>query len=157
MQVRELLESDRPWASTLVAEHFGSPRVVSRGRVHDTRAFPGLVAEIDGASAGLLQYRVHDRQCEILVLIAVKPRAGAGRRLLEAVAQVAQAHGCRRPWLVTTNDNRGAIAFYRSVGWRQVAVHRGAVREARRLKPEIPERGEGGVPIEDEVELEIRV
>jgi len=73
------------------------------------------------------------------------------------VARVARARGCRRLWLVTTQDNRSALAFYRSVGWRQVAVHRGAVREARRLKPEIPERGEGGVPIEDEVELELEI
>jgi hypothetical protein len=39
-------------------------------------------------------------------------------------------------------------------GWRQCAVHRGAVAEARRLKPQIPVNGHDGVPIEDEIEFE---
>jgi hypothetical protein len=47
-----------------------------------------------------------------------------------------------------------AIDFYRAVGWRQVAIHRGAAREARKLKPEIPEFDDRGVPIEDEIEFE---
>jgi hypothetical protein len=59
--------------------------------------------------------------------------------------------------LITTNNNRDAMEFYRAVGWRQVAIHRGAVREARKLKPEIPEFDEAGVPIEDEVEFELSV
>jgi D-aminopeptidase len=35
-----------------------------------------------------------------------------------------------------------------------VAVHKGAIVESRRLKPEIPRYGVGGQPIEDEVEFE---
>lgn len=35
-----------------------------------------------------------------------------------------------------------------------VAVHRKAVDEARRLKPEIPLIGNDGIPIRDEIELE---
>ena len=58
---------------------------------------------------------------------------------------------------VTTNDNGPAILFYRAVGWELVAVHKGAIAESRRLKPEIPEVGLGGVPIEDELEFELRL
>jgi hypothetical protein len=58
-------------------------------------------------------------------------------------------------WLITTNDNRTALSFYRAIGWRQVAVHRGAMRESRRLKPEIPELAPDGTPIEDEIEFEL--
>jgi hypothetical protein len=36
---------------------------------------------------------------------------------------------------------------------RLVAVHRGAVDEARRLKPSIPELGEYGIPLHDELEF----
>jgi len=35
-----------------------------------------------------------------------------------------------------------------------VAVHRDAVSDSRRLKPEIPQVGEHGIPIRDEIELE---
>jgi RimJ/RimL family protein N-acetyltransferase len=84
----------------------------------------------------------------------VPPAAWGRARLLDAVEEVARAHGCRRLWLVTTNDNRPALAFYRAIGWRQCAVHRDAIREARRQKPEIPVTGHGDVPIEDKIELE---
>jgi ribosomal protein S18 acetylase RimI-like enzyme len=57
--------------------------------------------------------------------------------------------------LVTTNDNLPAIAFYRKLGWRQVAIHRGAIADARRLKPEIPEFGANGLPKEDEIEFDL--
>lgn len=50
-----------------------------------------------------------------------------------------------------------AIKMYRALGWDQVAVHRGAVRAARELKPEIPEFDELGQPIEDEIEFEYRL
>jgi hypothetical protein len=60
-------------------------------------------------------------------------------------------------WLVTTNDNLAAIAFYRARGWRQAAVRRGAVSEARRLKPQIPAFGTNGLPKEDELEFELRL
>jgi hypothetical protein len=65
------------------------------------------------------------------------------------------AAGCRRLWLITTNANHDGLAFYRAVGWSQVAVHRGAVGEARRLKPEIPLHAADGTPIEDEIEFEL--
>src|SRR5438552_12334180 len=83
---------------------------------------------------------------------------GPGRRHVTAHRRphAAVAAGCRRVWLVTTNDNAHAIAFYQRRGWDWVGFHRDAITEARRsLKPEIPERGEGGVPIRHEIELEI--
>jgi hypothetical protein len=38
---------------------------------------------------------------------------------------------------------------------RLAALHRNAVAESRRLKPEIPETGADGIPIRDELELEL--
>jgi ribosomal protein S18 acetylase RimI-like enzyme len=154
MLVRELLEADRPWAAALVARHFGSAAVVSRGVLHDTRALPGLVVVDQGERIGLLQYRRAAEELEIVVLIACRPRRGVGRRLLKAAKDVARVQACRRLWLITTNDNAPALAFYRAVGWRQCAIHRGAVAAARRLKPHIPLTGHAGVPIEDEIEWE---
>jgi GNAT superfamily N-acetyltransferase len=154
METRALRATDRPWVKRLVSEHFGSPRVVSRGVLHDALALPGVVAERQGVPVGLLLYRLHQHQCEVVVLIAARQRQGIGRCLLAAVQALAHAAGCLRLWLVTTNAHQDALAFYKAVGWRQVAVHRGAVREARRLKPEIPACGADGTPIEDEIEFE---
>ena len=48
-----------------------------------------------------------------------------------------------------------ALGFYQKRGFRLVAVHPGAVNESRKLKPEIPLIGNDGIPIRDEIELEI--
>ena len=56
--------------------------------------------------------------------------------------------------MITTNDNISAQHFYHHLGWEQVAVHHNAMQEARKLKPEIPEFGENGIPINDEIEFE---
>ena len=155
MEIRQLGTSDREWAASLVTSHFGSSRVVSRGLLHETTSLPGLVALDVGIPAGLLHYRMHDGQCEVVVLIADTRRKGIGTALLESVCVLAQKARCRRLWLATTSNNQGAEAFYRAVGWRRVAVYPGAVREARKLKPEIPQYDESGAAIEDEIEYEL--
>ncbi|MEA2527608.1 MAG: hypothetical protein QOF73_4835 [Thermomicrobiales bacterium] len=47
-----------------------------------------------------------------------------------------------------------ALRFYQRRGYRLVRLHAGAVDEARRIKPAIPEIGEQDIPIHDEIELE---
>jgi GNAT superfamily N-acetyltransferase len=157
LTVRPLAGGDSEWASSLVAAHFGSVKVVSRGVLHDTHRLPGLVVEQAGVPVGILQYRVDGRSCEIVTLVAAVLRRGIGGALLRAIVEVAHRKDCNRTWLVTTNDNTPAQAFYRAMGWRKVTVHRGATAEARRLKPEIPKTGWAGIPIEDEVEFEFRL
>jgi len=65
---------------------------------------------------------------------------------------------CERIWLVTTNDNLEALRFYQRRGFVLSALRPGAVDEARRgLKPQISAVGEFGIPIRDELELELRL
>ena len=154
MRARELTPDDRSWAANLVVRQYASTRVVSRGVLHDTLTLPGLIAESGGLPVGLLHYQVTGEELEVVLLIAVLRRRGVGRLLLRAAESLAGSLGCRRLWLITTNDNRVALSFYRAVGWRLATVHRGALRESRRLKPEIPERAGDGTPIEDEIEFE---
>jgi hypothetical protein len=40
---------------------------------------------------------------------------------------------------------------------RLVAVHQDSLEEARNLKPEIPATGLDGIPIQDEIEFELRL
>jgi hypothetical protein len=47
------------------------------------------------------------------------------------------------------------LRFYQKQGFRLVAVHRNAVEKSRELKPGIPSIGMDGIPIRDEVELEM--
>jgi ribosomal protein S18 acetylase RimI-like enzyme len=71
------------------------------------------------------------------------------------VKKSATLKGCRRLWLITTNDNTDALRFYQKHGFMLVAVHRNAIEESRKLKPEIPLIGNNNIPIRDEIELEM--
>jgi ribosomal protein S18 acetylase RimI-like enzyme len=153
--VRPLAEADRPWASRLLAERWGSADIVTRGRVHRADRLPGFVASQDGRRLGLVTYRLEGADCELVSLDSLAEGQGIGTALLKAVEDEARAGGARRLWLVTTNDNLRAVEFYRRRGYRVAAVHRGAVVELRRLKPSIPLAGLDGIPIEDEIEMEL--
>jgi RimJ/RimL family protein N-acetyltransferase len=68
---------------------------------------------------------------------------------------LAEQAACQRIWLITTNDNMPALRFYQKRGFRLVAVHQNALDYSRTLKPEIPLIGLEGIPLRDEIELEI--
>ncbi len=154
MRIRRLETADLPWVEAVVTEHFASPRIVSRGGLHDVRELPGLSAEDGSGRIGLLQWREDGREWEVITLIALPRRQGVGTRLIKSAEGLAAEEGCERLWLVTTDNNEAALTFYRAAGWEQVAVHEGAVAGARRLKPEIPLFDADGVPICDEIEFE---
>jgi GNAT superfamily N-acetyltransferase len=105
----------------------------------------------------LATYRLDDDQCELVSLNSLLEKHGIGSALVEAVREEAGAAGCRRLWLITTNDNLPAQAFYEKQGFALVQVHRHALTESRRLKPEIPLVGVNGLPIRDELEYEQRL
>jgi GNAT superfamily N-acetyltransferase len=132
-----------------------SATVVAAGRRHDLAELPAFVALLDGDPAGIATYRIEGDECELVTLDAFAERRGVGSALLEDVASLARRRRCRRLWLITTNDNLNALRFYQRRGLRLVAVRPGAVVEARKLKPEIPTMGAEGIPIRDEIELEL--
>jgi L-amino acid N-acyltransferase YncA len=153
--VRAIREKEREHAAELLTERWGSPIVVSRGVRHDMRTLPTLVAEDSGEIGGLLTYAPSGDTAEIVSLDALLPGHGVGSALMDAMADLAIDNDWWRLWLVTTNDNTRAVRFFQRRGFDLVAVHRGAVDEARRLKPEIPATGEDGIPIRHELELEL--
>jgi ribosomal protein S18 acetylase RimI-like enzyme len=123
--------------------------------VYDGARLPALVCVAAGDIVGLATYDVRDGQCEVLTLNAFTQGRGIGSALLDAVAEEARQRACKRLWLITTNDNMRALRFYQRRGLRLVAVHRGAVDDARRLKPTLPAVGYDGIPVHDEIELEL--
>jgi ribosomal protein S18 acetylase RimI-like enzyme len=136
-------------------ERHHSARVVSRGRMHYPAKLPGFVALHRGEPIAVATYRIEGGDCEIVTLHSEIESAGAGSALIEAVRAVASAAGCRRLWLVTTNDNTHALRFYQRRGFNIAAARVGAIDEvSRRLKPEIPLTGNDAIPLRDEIEME---
>ena len=154
-QIRSGSEQDHDWILRLLNEYWGSARIITRGIVHEADKLPAFLAELDNGLVGLITYRFHDDQCEVISLNSLKESIGIGTALLDAVKDAAAKAGCTRLWLITTNDNLAAVRFYQRRGWTLVAVHRGAIAESRKLKPTIPEIGIDGIPIKDEIELEL--
>jgi len=156
IQIRELADEDRDWTRDFLREHWAGPLIVTRGRLHHADRLPGFVALVDGVRQGLLTYHIDGDQGEIVSLDALIQGQGIGTALIDAVRRAAAAAGCRRLWVITTNDNTPAMRFYQRCGFAMAAVHRRAVAEvSRRLKPRIPALGLDGIPIRDEVEIEI--
>jgi trans-2,3-dihydro-3-hydroxyanthranilate isomerase len=155
LNVRPLSSHDRPQAAHLIAARWGSPVVVAHDAIYEPAELPGFVALHAGEWLGLVTYRIAEKACEIVSLDSLQPGIGVGTALLAAVEQEARRADCSRVWLTTTNDNLTALGFYQRRGFSLVAVHRGAVDRARTLKPEIPVVGHKGIPIRDEIELEL--
>ncbi len=156
-EIKPTTESDRSWIKPLLRQYWGSSRVVSRGRLHQVEMLPGFLAAQQRRNTGLITYRIEGNQCEIITLNSLVERRGAGKALVEAVRKVAREAGCKRLWVITTNDNTEAIHFYQKRGFTLVQVYRNAIAASRRLKPEIPLVADNGIPIRDEIELEMEI
>ena len=157
IEVRPLEAPEREWAVAFLQESWGGV-VARRSELVDPTTLPGFVALVAAERVGLATYAVRGDGCEVVTIDSLREGLGVGRALLDAVRDAAVEAGCRRLWLVTTNDNVRALCIYQRWGMEIVAFRRDAVTEARKtLKPSIPERAKNGIRIQHELELELRL
>jgi|SRR5579863_6892291 len=156
--IRPLDDNDREWLPQFFIEYWGSDSVVAHGVIHHARDLQhGFVVLRNDVRVGLVTYEITGENCEIVSLNSVHQSIGVGTLLIEAVKEVAIQAQCRKIWLTTSNDNMNGLRFYQKRGFVLVAVYRNAVTEARKLKPEIPLIGDNGIPLRDEIELELNL
>ena len=151
--------ADAAWAEAFLDDHLGGRWQARRGELHDVLE-PGLgfIAEVDAGAAGLLTWRPEAAAdaVELSAMAAMPPRHGIGGTLLEALVGAVRSAGRSRIRVVTTNDNLEALRFYQRRGFVLVELRAGAVDEARRtIKPAIGRFGASGIPLRDELELEL--
>ena len=128
---------------------------MSGGRPFYPHKEEGFIERVDGRIVGLLTFRMDNGAMEILTLNATLEGHGIGSSLLLNAIDTARDRGCDRVWLTTTNDRLRVIGFYQRLGFRMIQINLGVVDEARKIKPQIPETGERGVPVHDEVVMEL--
>lgn len=157
IQIKQKTLKDQSWVKELLISAWGSVKVVSRGKIYDASKLPGLVAYYQKKPSGLLTYHISNKACEIITLNSLIEKKGIGSELISSVKEIAVAHHCHRLWLITTNDNLPALGFYQKKGFYITAIHGNAIVESRKLKPQIPLYGNEGIPIRDEIELEIKL
>jgi len=156
-QIRPLTPADCTWVTNVMITDWGAEMVVAHRKTFRPADLPGFAAFVGEEPVGLLTYNVAGNECEIVTLNSWREGLGIGTALVAKARQAASLAGCGRLFLVTTNNNQYALRFYQKRGFLIVAIRLNELEESRRIKPEIPFVDENGLPIRDEIELEINL
>ncbi len=153
--VREASADDVTWIAEIVTREFGATNISSRGVVFDVMTLPTSIATDGDRRVGLAAHRFEADECELVVLVATAEGQGVGSRLIDSVREAAALRGCRRLFLTTSNDNTDALRFYQRRGFRLRKLFPGSLEAARKEIPTMPAIGHHGIPIRDDIELDI--
>ena len=153
MNIRRKRAQDDEWLRGVLERDWGGTTIVVHGDEIDVLAYPAIVA---GERDGIAIFR-EEPSAELLLLSAFTKGAGVGTALLEALIAELRERGAQSLRVTTTNDNLDALRFYQRRGFQLVELRPGAVNAARRRKPSIPELGEHGIPLTDELDLVMRL
>lgn len=139
-----------------MSEYFwGETEVESFGRCYEVQHLPAYVA-CDGDEIVAVASFARETDAFNLVMLVVLPRwqgRGVAHWLMAEVIDTARTEGVRRLLVATSNDDLPALALYQRAGFviTDIAVgrlveHHGGV-----------ERGFSGIPVRDEVRMELGV
>lgn len=151
----EIQDSDREELAKFMEQHWHSRMVMSQGKSYYPHQEQGIIERQEGKIVGVLTYHIENHKMEILTLNSLLEGRGIGSSMMLDTIEKARSLEVTRIWLTTTNDHLRAIGFYQRLGFCMVSINLGVVDEARKMKPEIPETGERGIPIHDEIVMEL--
>lgn len=157
IEIRQKNSSMDVWISQVLKRYWASVNVVSRGQLYDASKLPAIIAYQDDNPIGLLTYHISGKEYEIVTLNSLIENMGVGSKLIQSAKNIASTQHCERIWLITTNDNLHALYFYQKRGFTISTIYCNAIEKSRQLKPNIPLIGSNGIPIRDEIELEMRL
>ena len=162
LTIRAATPGDRPAIARLAEYFWGEVEVACFDRSYQVDGLPAFVAcapaepGADGDEiAGVVSY-AREGDAVNLVLLNVLPQwqgRGAGRDLIAAVVEAARADNAARVVVATTNDDLPALDLYQRLGFtitgvcvgRLLAHHGGS------------EPGFAGIPVRDEIQMELRI
>jgi len=157
LTTRQFTDADRAYLRAELLRNWGSTTISSRGVPFRADELEGFIAEVDGKPVGQVTLALGNDECEIITLStsATGEDRGVGSSLLFRATDEALARRCTRTFLTTTNDNLRALAFYQRRRFRIRAVYPGMIDRYRQSQPNIPLLAPNGLPIRDEIELEL--
>ncbi|MBS8260547.1 GNAT family N-acetyltransferase [Roseibium polysiphoniae] len=151
VEIRPIEDEDHDAVRRLLTDRWTSPDIMLDDQMVDASRLPGFVAIAGDEMAGLVTVIKRAEEWEILTLDSLSRWAGTGTLLLDAVVKDAREAGIKRLTVRTSNDNLDAFRFYQRRGFRLERIVQGVIDRERDQKPEIPTRGDYGIPIHDEV------
>ena len=157
LTIRPAASGDRPRIVELAEYFWGEVEVECFDRSYRVDALPAYVACDGDEIVGLASYaREEGGDTVNLVMLNVLPRwqgRGAARELIAAVTDVARAEGAARVVVATTNDDLPALGLYQRLGFTITEVLVGKLLEHHGGA----EPGFAGIPVRDEIRLELRL
>lgn len=157
LSIQAINREYREAVNKILKDEWGCPPSISRGKAIDTTILPGFISLSENKINGVVTYNIENSECEIVTLNSFEENKGIGTALICMVITAAKEKCCNRIWLITTNDDVGAIRFYQKKGFDLVAAHINAIDASRKLKPSIPLIGMHNIPIKHELEFEMRL
>ena len=155
INIREITKPYRKFIVEFLSVEWGSSIIVTKGKLHEIEKLSGYVVVINDEIKGIITYSISENECEIVSLNSLVSNKGIGSLLIKSVIEKAKVSMCKRVWLITTNDNTNAIRYYQKRGFDLLMVHKDAILESRRIKPQIPQYGFDDIPIRHEIEFEL--
>lgn len=152
--IRRLTADDLPRLREFWIREWGSDFMIAHG---DTIRVDEVEGFVHGDWTGIITFQIRGDECEVTSLNSLEEGRGIGRALMNEVLREARERGCRRLFLITTNDNLRALKVYQKFGFELCTLRRGAVNETRKQKPSIPLIGMNDIPLRDELELEMNL
>jgi len=153
-KIKGISPEDREEVLKILVKFWGDHTIVSHGKIFYPVEMEGIKAVNPDRIVGILHFQIQYDHCEIFTLASLDERKGIGDALLEAVEVIARNRSCQKLCLSTTNDNLNALGFYQRRGFQLAALFLDQIKVYRKLKPAIPDIGENGIPIRDEIHLE---
>jgi ribosomal protein S18 acetylase RimI-like enzyme len=157
IKIRRIRSNDKPWIKKYWTEYWGGDFIVTKGQIHRFHEIEGFVAEVEGEKMGLITFEISLSELEITSLFSLSENKGIGSALVNRVIDLADLEKLRRAWLITTNDNLNALKFWQKRGFKLSKVYPDALAHTRELKLTIPLIGDNGIPLRDEIELELQL
>ena len=155
LTVRPATPADRPRIAELADYFWGEVQVESFGRSYQVDALPAYVACDGDVIVGAASY-AREGDATNLVMLNVLPLwqgRGAARGLIAAVTEMTRAEGAERVIAATTNDDLPALGLYQRLGFTITKVLVGRLLEHHGgVEP-----GFAGVPVRDEIQMELRL
>ena len=155
MIIKPIDQADRKQIDAFIIQKWYTMQMVVHGETFDLGSADGFYTCDGDEITGLVTFSVRGKEMEILSLDSLHEHRGIGTMLLNAAIEKARNLDLKRIMLITTNDNLSALRFYQKRGFDMIRLHRNALEQARRIKPEIPLTGTDGIPLRHEIELEL--
>jgi ribosomal protein S18 acetylase RimI-like enzyme len=155
LTIRPATPADRPRIAELANTFWGEVEVECFGHSYEVDALLAYVACDDDEIVGVASYACEGDAVN-LVMLNVLPRwqgRGAARALIEEVVESARELSAGRVVVATTNDDLPALGLYQRLGFAITSVVVGGMLEHHGGI----ELGFAGIPVRDEIRMELKL